>query len=428
MSINISVISSINQAANLLGVNNWQLQTAKFAGVSFFIVPNSWDKFNPLQPVFQVANQLFNDDDPNDALSPDTSLTLQNIRDIQTRKLALYRLPNYNGFVVNDQGSDGVVYEFTGLFIGSDYLTAINNFRNAANQQSSTGFEFIHPIYGALQNCYCQQFNFIYNFNEWKAATFNIRIVQSKTLVITNLEVSITQILSQILSDINLSINSLNTIPSTLLLSRSIINGVTGGVSGNTTVSLMNTPIVLSTNVATSTEISKLIGDSVSTTSQVLNATTSLVYQQLLFNQVTNYTFANNIIDYNNLPPIYRYATIKPAQFDNLLQYYSNNVDNSINLYIQYKLDTVFSSDILVLKQSLAQLDTLLKTILNQIEQTYTTYTLPYTMSYRTLFYLNGLSFNNSTLVQTFIDANINILQDLNVIYKDTIVILPKGT
>ena len=422
MAFNISIdTSSLNQAANLLGVNNWQLQTAKFAGVSFFIVPNSWDKFNPLEPEFQIANQLFGDSDPNSVLSSSTSLTMQNIKDSQNRKLAVYSLPNYDGFVINDQGMNGSVYEFTGLFIGDDYLTAIRNIETALSTQSSNGYEFIHPMCGALSSCYCQQFQFLYNYNEWKAATYNIRIVQELPRSITNTKTSITQILSKILSNINASINAINRISIDTQLVDSIINH-----NSIFNSSLNATPSESTTGISAFT-ISNNIINSTNLTGQILNSATSLVYQQLIYKQVTNYNFANNVINYNNLPPMYRYAKIRTVQFDNLLQYYSNNVTDSINLYVQYGLDTIYSSDITTLKISLSQFNDLLKTILNQIEQTYTTYTVPYTMSFRTLFYLNGLDFNNSSLIQTLIESNINILEDLNVIPKNLVLTLPKG-
>ena len=190
--------------------------------------------------------------------------------------------------------------------------------------------------------------------------------------------------------------------------------------------SLNATPSESTTGISAFT-ISNNIINSTNLTGQILNSATSLVYQQLIYKQVTNYNFANNVINYNNLPPMYRYAKIRTVQFDNLLQYYSNNVTDSINLYVQYGLDTIYSSDITTLKISLSQFNDLLKTILNQIEQTYTTYTVPYTMSFRTLFYLNGLDFNNSSLIQTLIESNINILEDLNVIPKNLVLTLPKG-
>lgn len=425
MAFNISfTTSALNQAANLLGINNWQLQTAKFAGVSFFIVPSSLAKFNPLQPEIQIINQIFNDSDTNDALSPNTALTMNNIKDIQTRKLSLYQLPNYDGFVINDKGSNGIIYECTGLFIGDDYLTAINNIQNTANTQSSTGYEFVHPIYGILNNCYCQQFQWVYNYNEWKAATYNIRIIQEGTRNVTNTKRSIPQILSQTLSDINLSINAINNLSSNILLANSIITNIIPKINLNNSANTQILPNITSIDPST---ISTNISVSTSSTAQILNSATTLVYQQLIYTQVSNYSFANAIVDYNNLPPMYRYATIKPIQFDNLLQYYAVNVDASINIYEQYGLDTIFNNDITTLKTSLSQFDTLLKTILSQIEQTFTTYTVPYTMSFRTLFFLNNLDFNNANLITTFIETNINVLNDLNVINKDIVLTLPKG-
>ena len=412
MAINIQGnLNSVNKLANLLGINDWEIQTAKFAGVSFFIVPSSWEKIGALSTAFKVGNNLLNNSNDNSSLALGTSLAMESVKDMQTKKLAIYQLPNYDGYVINDQGNNGGVYETVGLFVGEDYLTAINNFRNAALAQSSTGYEFIHPVYGALQNCYCLSVSATFKYDKWKAGFINIKIIQAGSLSIKNKKKSIAQIISQTLSAINTLYNDINNIPSLILLATSTI----GDVFKN------------NNNKSNPFKIAQSISISSSNTAQALKAATTLVYQQKLATQITNFNFANNTVDYNNLPQIYRYATIQTNQFANLLQYYSNIVNQTIAIYEINNLDVIFNVDILNLRNSITQLDLLLKSILSQIEQTYTSYTTVFNMSYRTLFFINNLDFNDQTLVTNFINSNINKLNDLNFIPKNTTLTLPKG-
>lgn len=403
--------------ANILGLNQWQLQTASFANVSFFVVPSSWDQFNPFAPITNTATKLLSpNSDPNQNLSFDTILGMQNIRDSQSKKLSMRRLPNFDGFFIRDNGSDGIVYEMVGLIIGPDYLEAINNIQNAVNKQNGKGYDFVHPMYGKLQNCFISNIVRLFNSTEWRACTFTLRIVQSGSNSSKVTTPSLSSIASKTLNLINGSIAAFGALSADIALSKGLLASVgIGSIGGaqQTTTSPQ--------------QRAQQLSDALNANKAKLEAATTLVYQQLAKPklQVTNYAFLNATVDYNNLPSLFRYSTVRTQQFSTLLQYYADSIAATIDLYTLYGVDTIWSDNIALLKSSLVQLDNLLSTVLVKLNNTYRNYTLPANYSVRQIFFYNGLNFNDWNIVQTFIEQNQSRVNDLNIIPEGTIVSLP---
>lgn len=404
--------------ANVLGLNQWQLQTASFANISFFVVPSSWDQFNPFAPITNTAISLLNPSaDPNQNLSFDTTLNMQNIRDSQSKKLSIRRLPNFDGFFIRDNGSDGIVYEMVGLIIGPDYLEAINNIQQAVNKQNGKGYDFVHPLYGKLQNCFVSNIVRLYNSSEWRACTFTLRIVQSGSNSSKPIQSSVSSIASKTLNLINGSIAAFGALSADIALSKGLLASIgIGSIGGNSTQ-----------QTTTPQQQAQQLSQAILSNRDKLQAATTLVYQQLAKPklQVTNYTFQNATVDYNNLPSLFRYSSVRVPQFSTLLQYYADSIAATIDLYTLYGVDTVWSDNIALLKTSLVQLDNLLSTILVKVNNTYRNYTLPANYSVRQIFFYNGLDYNNWNLVQTFIEQNQAKLNDLNIIPEGTIVSVP---
>jgi len=418
-SINITgQLGALSQIGKVFGLNEWELQTASFDGVSFFLVPSKLNIIPGYSVYKNVSNYISSlkgtSKNDNNDLSSDTKLALNSISSSQTNKIAVYQLPNYDGFIINNQGSNGRIYNIDAIFIGDDYLTALNNFRKVVNIQKSDGASFVHPVDGILDNCYCLNLVETFKNDKWKAVVVSFQIIQKGTM---NIVTPASSTFSKILKGISVALSTI----------QGIITAINNAVNLiNQAISLFNQLIGNNNNI-TPKQAQQNISSNLQKNSQQLNSITTLVYQQASPKGVTNYTFANQDVDYNNLPPMYRYSTLNTSQFNGLLQYYEDSIQNTINLYSQYGLDVIRSNDIFLLKNSLVQLDSLLKNILSQIEQTYTTYTVPFNMSIRMLFFLNGLDFNNINLTKTFINNNINNISDVNYILQNTVVTLPKG-
>lgn len=220
--INFSVSATVNQIASIFGIDSWQLQSASFNGVDFFIVPNPFARINPFNPEINLVKQFTGNASDNTALSIDTNLTMSNTKDTQNRRLAVYNLPNYDGYIINDQGATGVNFELVGLIVGSDYLKAIQNIRNSTSTQGQSA-TFIHPIYGTLKNCYMEQLTVLFNSSEWRAATFTLKIISTSPLFNNPISNDKLNILSTILNELNVSVNALGLISSDLQLAFNLL-------------------------------------------------------------------------------------------------------------------------------------------------------------------------------------------------------------
>ncbi len=403
--------------SDILGINTWQLQTASFNGVSFFIVPASWESYNPFQTITKTATNYLapNEADPNQNLAADTKLALRNIRDFRSKKLSIRRMPNFNGYFIRDNGADGIGYEMVCLIVGSDYLTGLQNIQNTVNDQSGSGFVFVHPVYGSLQNCYISNFTTLFQSTEWRAATFTMRIMQSGSISGLPVTPTAKSIAGNVLNVITASINDLGRIGADIELAQGFL-GRMGLVSyGGQTV--QQSPAVRA----------QQLSDAVKSNQAKLQAATTIVYQQLAKDKlgVTNYTYMNASIDYSNLPAMFRYSKVRTEQFSDLLQYYADSINETYQLYQRYGVDSIWSDNITALRSSLVQLDTFLASIVAKIDNTYKVYTLPADYSVRQVFFYNGLDFNNWNLIQTFFEQNKNIIQDFNIIKRNTSVTLP---
>lgn len=403
--------------SDILGINTWQLQTASFNGVSFFIVPASWESYNPFQTITKTATNYLapNESDPNQNLAADTKTSMQNIRDFRSKKLSIRRMPNFDGYFIRDNGADGIGYEMVCLIVGSDYLTGLQNIQNTVNDQNGKGFTFVHPVYGPLSGCYISTFTTLFQSSKWRAATFTMRIMQTGSVSGLPVTPSAKTIAGNVLNIITDSINDFGLIGAEILLAQGFLGRMGIIQYGGQTV--QQSPSVRA----------QQLSDAIYSNQAKLQAATTVVYQQLAKDKlgVTNYTYMNTPVDYNNLPVMFRYSKVRTEQFGDLLQYYADSIAETYQLYQIYGVDSIWSDNITALRSSLVQLDTFLASVVAKIDNTYKAYTLPADYSVRQIFFYNGLDFNNWNLVQTFLEQNKNIIQDFNVIKRNTTVTLP---
>jgi hypothetical protein len=470
----------LKSAASILGLEQWQLNNASYNGVSFTIFDSAVNKFNPLSALTgSHVNQFMNTlspvnnisnfpSDPNGLLNYDTKIALNRINDTLSRKLSIYRLPGYNGYVLQDQGFDGSKHTATGLFVGSDYLTAFDNFLIAAtNDENAQGAQniLVHPIHGELDECYITNINVTFASDKWQALIFEFTFVCAQGLLSVT-EHSAQSALSKIASVINEvmeTINGIGTSISDVQLAMGLMTNITSagkdnydggknsipvpipqpsfGQSSNLTANSSNsmiptTPLNVISPYANITKqpiyylkfTDKLnLMTSLNNSYGTLSNSVLLIYNKLSPFGYVNYDLANIPIDYTQLPPLFKYATIVGAnEVDTLLQYYSNEISSIVKQYIDNGIDTIFADHIYNFHNSITQLSNLCKVLLSTIDGTYITYTTPYVMSIRQVCFQNGLDFNNSEQIMSIIIANQQLLMSLNVIPSGTVLTLPK--
>lgn len=149
-----SIVAELSEA---LGLNKWNLTTAKYNGCTFATfapnVFNTNDIANAFKNGEYLAKQFFgsSNSNQNDILFS-TSLGLMNMTDTQEFKVVRKNLPYANGDNLEYQGSGGWTMTMVAIFIGSDYKVAYNNFLNAVhNPPPSEMFKLVHPVNGLIK-------------------------------------------------------------------------------------------------------------------------------------------------------------------------------------------------------------------------------------------------------------------------------------
>lgn len=159
----LNIQSTILEIANLIGINDWQLVEGMYNGCSF----------TSLQPINSalaqtsigqtINNGIFAYNSIIGALGADagdlngygrlfnTTMGLMNVNDTMTNKLARKKLPYADYDNIEDMGNGGWSFTVNAIFIGTQYLTAFNNFLTASqNPSPANKNQLVHPVYGQI--------------------------------------------------------------------------------------------------------------------------------------------------------------------------------------------------------------------------------------------------------------------------------------
>jgi hypothetical protein len=188
-----SVVGLITQAANISGLNNWNLQEASYNGAQFHWMQPAYNGIDPVAGIISYIESGFGGSQkPNYG----TWSNVVNMQDQATRKLVVFPVPNYNGFYIDDFGNNGVSITVYGLIYGPSYQEVLEKCQAAFldvelfpgsggsnNGQPigvSTGDNFrnlVHPIYGLIKNVYYAGFTLIHSSDRWRAAAFQLNLI-----------------------------------------------------------------------------------------------------------------------------------------------------------------------------------------------------------------------------------------------------------
>ncbi len=209
MSINAG-LSQLNQAAQLAGLFNWQLNDAKFTNssgltVSFYVI-------DPLQvPAEQYINGALNvynlvsntlgisGADPNIGLF-NTSLSTQRIHEDILRKHAYNRVPYANYDQPVDLGTGGQSITMYVMFTGQMYQTAFANIIQALFNNNKPGLgTLLHPIYGTINNVLPVRLSNSYEYSKLNCVVCEITFLTTdlKHLLPNNISKNIINTLSE---------------------------------------------------------------------------------------------------------------------------------------------------------------------------------------------------------------------------------------
>lgn len=189
----MALFGNIDQIANTLGLNNWDLQVGSYNGVTFHMANdsalNQLQKYNPLAGPVQTAINVYKDQNAGDvfgthtttnsALPYGTKTVAKNFSDLAERRLVKHNVPNMEGDVFEDLGFNGESFSGVGIVFGSEYYSALYNFEtyfiNDNAVKTSDLHILRHPIRGVIKNTYLQSAQIQYVYNKWRACVFTFK-------------------------------------------------------------------------------------------------------------------------------------------------------------------------------------------------------------------------------------------------------------
>lgn len=197
-----------NQVANIIGINDWALQEASYNGAQFHWMVPSYSGLNPLDGVISyVQSDLSNEPQK---LNYGTWSNIVNMRDSVSRKLAVFPVPNYDGFYIEDFGANGVPIDIIGIIYGPDYLEVLEKCLIAFNdvetfpgsgigKVSGNNFrQFVHPVFGVPpasatsittqtnNNVFFARMDVITSSDKFRAASFRLSLLSQTPSYLLN--------------------------------------------------------------------------------------------------------------------------------------------------------------------------------------------------------------------------------------------------
>jgi len=147
----------VGEISTLLGLNKWELVSAKYNGCTFFSVTNSSltanDITNALSDGEYIIKQFYGSSDINqNGTLFATDMGIISIDDTQEYKVIRKSPPYANGDNLEYQGNGGWTTNMVAIFIGADYKVAYDNFLNAIqNPPPKEMFKLVHPVHGLIK-------------------------------------------------------------------------------------------------------------------------------------------------------------------------------------------------------------------------------------------------------------------------------------
>lgn len=415
-----------NEIARLFGLDQWDLQEATYNGVTFQVLaPNPLVANNPFQGVsFPSFSGVTTDNGTN--LPYGTKTGLSQVRDSSAARLAIHDIPNRDGTFVEKLGFTGETYTMVGILWGPSYYERLQAMRAAFSSEPpavplSSYQVLIHPLNGKITPAYLRRMEYIHASTKFRAVAFVLEFVCDNVVALNlvgsagnqdalyaalaeleNLAISLAEAL-QISSLLYTRINNLAS-------SNKQLFGAQAGKSNLNPV-IRNEVAILNAGNAN--------------LSLLLNYATALLYQYLKPPGFIDYTIEKVQVNLSTLPQLFQYVTIfSEKEVDTLVSYYASQAQALIDQYEAFDLGTVFISQINAIKASVVSLDQFGKTLLNESESSYVSYTVPYDMSLRMALYLNGLDLN--TDMESMLLLNRSVIGSVNKIPADTILKLRK--
>jgi len=433
--------------ANILGLNNWQLEPGSYNGVKFHLVVSgilgNLNRFNPAAGAISQVSGLLSKaglignllPPTNDNLPYGTSTISKNITDSGSRKFARHRLPNSNQNVLEDLGWDGEQIRVIGIMFGSSSLEANNNLFNVMINPSIVSIQnrnvLVHPVLGTIRNVLLTSYKRIHSSEYYKAISYEFVFETSAPV----LSVS-TPNLSTLATVFNTAVSVYNAINSSVALASSLFTAGKNIITSQFQQNYSNSKI----NAATLIGASKLMynnlkpvsfvnpsleGINISTVNLTVGSTATPLYPSSVSSsqqsQLPLTGFVN--VDLSSYNTVFNTGLINGVT--QVISLYATSVQNTINTIQNSGQQSSFQAVISNLEAGVVALNNVGQSLLQNFLNSTTTVVTTETISLEEIFFKYNIDFNNASNIQTVISLNPGTFTSLNVIPPGVQVILP---
>jgi len=419
-----STLFKLNAIATELGLDNWQIQEAKYNGVTFHAVQNIFDRlsqdFNPANGIIDSTKKTLGISDAD--IPYGTNIKIMQGVDKWTRKAVITELPN-NRDNIQDLGYNGNTFEMVGLLWGlgenitayqlaSMFLADDEVFENGLSLGSASQYHVLHhPFYGEIPDCWLMEMEIARVSMKWRAASFRLVFrTENPIYAPTNGRTSL--------------LNNLNNTISGILSTASILNN-TWNFSKAATAQLFANNITLKglTNNIFVTNLLQEAQAGINLSINNIVATTQLLTTNLAPVMYNNVQLNNTVSTPNSLPRLLYFVNhTSPNDINNINDFLAGNINATIASID--KLNTnQYNDTINNLKGMLAQVGKLSLLLLNSYFGQLKAVPVPYDISLYELCILNNIDYQSNYI--KIIQLNKDKTFYLNCIRKGTLVKLP---
>jgi len=394
-----NILGFAEEAAYLAGLDNWQLQEASYNGIQFMVFGNNFfENNNPFRGITYsgILGPATPPDNGTNALPFGTKVSIGNVQDRIERRLVIHDVPNRDGNLIESLGFEGETYTMIGLIAGPQYYERFNTIRTGftADPQSTNSETniLVHPLYGAIPKTYLKSWQLVHSSEKWRAVAVMFEFVSDNR---PGPILASTETTSQIYAAISLIETLVTSLAEVLNLSSALFSRLSAFTAPRYGSSLGSTATL---NPVIRTEV-QTINSGNAALSQLYEFSSAILWQYLKPVGMTDFYLSNIQVNLALLPSLFRYITIfGEKEADILVSYYAEQAEALIEVYRGFGLDTVFVTQIDVIRQSVVTLDQFAKLLLNLNEDSYFSYVVPYTMSLREAIWRNGLDLNDDYL------------------------------
>lgn len=410
MAANVTnILGFAGEIANLFGLNNWQLQEASYNGIQFMVFGNNFfENNNPFQGVTYsgILGPATPPDNGTNALPFGTKAAVGNVQDRIDRRLVIHDIPNRDGNFIENLGFTGETYTMIGLLAGPQYYDRFSTIRvgftadpQSTNSQTNI---LVHPLYGTIPKAYLKSWQLVHSSDKWRAVAVMFEFVCDNR---PGPILESTNITSQIFASISLIENMVILLAEVLNLGSALFSRLNALTTSPQFGSSLGDPRSLNPVIRTQAQE---LSEGNQNLSQLFLFSSAILWQYLKPEGATDFYLSNVQVNLALLPSLFRYVTIfGEKEADILVSYYAHQAEALIEQYRAFGLATVFVEQIYNIRQSVVILDQFAKLLLNANENSYTSYTVPNTMSLREAIWRNGLNLNTDYISTMLLNRDV---------------------